>query len=168
MARSAVRRLPRRPAAELSCRPLFVPVREGPAPVWFDRAVAGAFVLAAAVVVVLLARVDPDARGYGTHEQLGMAPCGWPIHYRVPCPTCGVTTAACYLVHLQPWPAVRTQPFGAWLALVGLWIAAIAAFDLLRGRAFLARVYELRLAPWLLGFTALFFASWAYRHLVGI
>ena len=30
----------------------------------------------------------------------------------VPCPTCGVTTAACHLLHLQPWQALKTQPFG--------------------------------------------------------
>lgn len=147
---------------------VIVSVHEGPAPAWLDRAVALLFVVAAAIVTALLLQVAPDARGYGTHEQLGMPACGWPIHYGVPCPTCGVTTAAAYLVHLQPWQALITQPFGAALAAVGLYVAALAAHDLFRCRAFLVRVYGLQLGRWLFGFAALFLASWGYRHWRGL
>lgn len=146
----------------------FVPARGGPVPLWVDRTLALSVVLLCTSVVVALLAVQPDARGYGTHEQLGMRPCGWPELYGMPCPTCGVTTAACYLVHLRPWQAVVTQPFGAALAAVGLAVAGTALLDVLRGRSFVARVYELRLARWCLGGAALLLLSWWYRVGVGV
>lgn len=141
----------------------FVPAREGPLPWWLDRALALAVVLAGGAVVWALANVDPDSRGYGTHEQLGMRPCGWPEHYGMPCPTCGVTTAACHLVHLHPWSALVTQPFGAALAVVGLVVLCTALSDLCRGRSFAARAYGLELARWVVGGVALLLLAWFYK-----
>lgn len=40
--------------------------------------------------------LEPDPRGYGTHEQLGLSPClfqQWTNHV---CPSCGITTAWAY------------------------------------------------------------------------
>ncbi|MEZ5964425.1 MAG: DUF2752 domain-containing protein [Planctomycetota bacterium] len=145
----------------------FVPVREGPLPWWLDRALAATVVLSAALVVAALLAVEPDARGYGTHEQLGLRPCGWPEHYGMPCPTCGVTTAACYLVHLHPWQALVTQPFGAALAAVGIVLACVAALDLVRGRAFAVRAYRFRMATWVVAGTALLLVSWWYKAKAG-
>ena len=76
--------------------------------------------------VFALSLVPPDPRGFGTHELLGMEPCGWADSGGIPCPTCGVTTAACHLVHLSPIKAVATHPFGAALAGFGIWLAGIA------------------------------------------
>jgi len=140
-----------------------IPVGEGPAPAWLDRAVACAVVAAAIGIVLALAGVEPDPRGLGTHEQLGMRPCGWPERFGMPCPTCGVTTAACHLVHLSPWQALRVQPFGAVLAALGLWVMVLAAHDLVRGRSFLARAYAVNPARWILGGLALLLLSWWYK-----
>lgn len=144
-----------------------VPAGEGPLPRWLDRGLALAVVLAGIAVVGALLAVQPDARGYGTHERLGMRPCGWPEHYGMPCPTCGVTTAACYLVHLQPWQAVVTQPFGAALAAAGLVLVGLATLDLLRGRAFAVRAYGFHLARWVVGGVALLLLSWWYKATLG-
>ena len=145
-----------------------IPVTEGPRPAWLDRAAAIVVAAVGIAVVVLLARVDPDPRGHGTHELLGLPPCGWPERYGMPCPTCGVTTAACHLVHFSPWRAVVTQPFGAALAALGLLVLATALADLARGRSFLARAYTLPLSRWLLGGTALLLLSWWYKTRVGV
>jgi hypothetical protein len=145
-----------------------VPVREGPVPAWVDRVLAGIVVAAGVTVVAMLAAIDPDPRGLGTHEQLGMAPCGWPERFGMPCPTCGVTTAACHLVHLSPWRALVTQPFGAALAAVGLFVAATAAADLVRGHSFVARVFTVRLPRWIFGGLALLLLAWGYKAKFGM
>jgi hypothetical protein len=38
------------------------------------------------------ALLRPDARGYGTHEQLLLLPCFFRLVTRQPCPFCGMTT----------------------------------------------------------------------------
>lgn len=49
--------------------------------------------LAALCLLGTARRLTPDPRGYGTHEQLGLAPCGFARMTGVACPTCGTTTA---------------------------------------------------------------------------
>lgn len=139
-----------------------LPPGASPVPPWLDRSVAVLVVAAAIVVVWLLAGVHPDARGHGTHEQLGMAPCGWAEELGRPCPTCGVTTAATHVVHLQPVEAVRVQPFGAALALLGLLLAVLALHSLLTGRSFAARIRSGPYGYVVVGLLLLFLASWGY------
>lgn len=142
-----------------------IPVAESPAGRWVDRIAALTIVGLAVFFVVVLARVHPDGRGHGTHEQLGMEPCSWPIVHHKPCPTCGVTTAATYLVHLDPIAAVRTQPFGAFLAVIGLITAGVALGSLLRGESFVARLARLPYGTVFGVAVALLLASWAYTWL---
>jgi hypothetical protein len=130
-----------------------------------DRLVALAVLAAAVAAVVLLAAVQPDARGLGTHEQLGMAPCSWPAAAGMPCPTCGVTTAACHVVHLQPLAALRVQPFGAVLAVFGLWLAARALWSLLTATSYLDRLVRVRYVRFLVVSVLLLLASWGYKIL---
>lgn len=142
-----------------------VPVHEGPAPAWLDRAIAAAAVGVAAWIVWRLAPIAPDPRGFGTHEALGWTPCSWPTTYGIPCPTCGATTAACLMVHLRPLDALLAHPFGAVLAVLTFVVAALGLHDLLRGRAFLVRAYSIKLAPWVVGGVVLLGASWLYKWL---
>lgn len=139
-----------------------LPVAESPAGRTVDRVAAALLVAVAVTFVVLLLQIHPDARGHGTHEQLGLPPCGWPLVYGKPCPTCGVTTAASHLVHLQPLRALGTQPFGAFLAAVGLYLAGIAGLSLLRRESFVARIAFLPYARLLVVGIVLFLASWGY------
>lgn len=130
-----------------------------------DQLVAGAVFGTGAAMTYLLARVPPDPRGHGTHELLGMPPCSWPATLQAPCPTCGVTTAAAHLVHLQPVTAVVTQPFGAALAAVGLWLALLAGFSLLTRRSFVDRVVRLPYGTMATVGLVLLLGSWLYKYL---
>lgn len=146
----------------VSAEPRTIATAASPAGPVIDRLSAMAILVAAVIAVVFLARVHPDPRGFGTHEQLGMQPCSWPVVMGLPCPTCGVTTAACHVVHLQLWSAVRTQPFGAALALFGLGLAIRAAWSLLTGTSFLDWLARWRYGRWVSLAIVLALASWLY------
>ena len=129
-----------------------------------DRVAALAVLLAAASIVWALLQVQPDGRGHGTHEQLGMQPCPWPIQYGIPCPTCGCTTAAAQLVSLSPVRAFVTQPFGAALALAGLVIAGVAAHALVTRRSFVEQVASWRYGTFAVAAIVLLLLSWGYKY----
>ena len=116
-------------------------------------------------MIWLLAGLDPDPRGLGTHEQLGMTPCSWPATLGMPCPTCGCTTAAVLLIHLSPWRALVTQPFGAGLAAGGIAFAVLALLCLVRGESFVERIAMLPYGTLTLVAIALLLGSWFYKYL---
>jgi len=146
--------------------PWTIPITAGPVPAWLDRAVAVTTAGVAATAFVLLIRIAPSARGYDTHVQLGLEPCGWPRTLGIPCPTCGCTTAACHLVHGSLLAAFVAQPFGALLALVGLLAGAHAVFCLLTRRSFVDLL--VRLPFWAVAFGAivLMLLGWLYKYLM--
>jgi Protein of unknown function (DUF2752) len=81
--------------------------------------------------------LTPDARGYGTHEQLGWAPCWFRTWTGRPCPTCGMTTAWAYATSGRLTEALAANAAGTaacglavlaapWLlaaAVAGRWLA---------------------------------------------
>jgi hypothetical protein len=127
---------------------------------WIVLAAAAACVLALAALGTLL---TPAPEGHGTHTQLGLPPCSFMELTALPCPGCGVTTAAVLALRGELARAVATQPFGAALAL------GIALFPLwvlvqtLRGRDLGERLpgwanrYSLGAAA------ALALGAWIYR-----
>ncbi len=42
--------------------------------------------------------LTPDPRGFGTHQQLGLPPCGFAAVFGMPCPSCGATTSFSFFV----------------------------------------------------------------------
>jgi hypothetical protein len=144
--------------------PFTIPLADGPVAPWFDRTLAGAVAVAASVCYGALLKVQPDVRGHGTHEQLGLDPCGWPLAYGIPCPTCGCTTAACLLVHGRIVTAFVTQPFGAAFAAVGLLLGVHGVLCLLRGRSFVDLLVRLPFWRWLLGAIVLLLLAWAWVY----
>ncbi|MFN7589239.1 MAG: DUF2752 domain-containing protein [Planctomycetota bacterium] len=145
--------------------PWTVPLAEGPLRPSVDRAFALLFAGIGSVGYGALVRIEPDARGHGTHEQLGMEACGWPLQYGIPCPTCGCTTAACQLVHGRIVDAFVTQPFGAAVAAFGLLLAVHATLCLLRGRSFVDLLVRFAFWRWIGGGLLLLLASWGYKYL---
>ncbi len=152
--------------AEPARQPFTIPIGQGPAAPAVDRAFAAVFGAAAIAGVALLLPLEPDARGFDTHVQLGLDPCGWPTAYGMPCPTCGCTTAACLVVHGRVFAALAVQPFGALLAAAGILLGAHGLACLVRRRSFLD--VFVRLPFWrIVGAGVLtFFAAWGYKCLV--
>lgn len=146
--------------------PWTIPLAEGPVSAFADRVTALVVGGAFGVVAWKLLSVSPDGRGHGTHEQLGMDPCGWPIYYGIPCPTCGCTTAATQVVHGDVVGAFVTQPFGAVLALLGVVAGLHAWLCLLRGRSFVDVIVRMPFWRILLVLFVLFWAAWGYKYLV--
>jgi hypothetical protein len=128
-----------------------------------QRILAGlaAFVLLTGLVIG--ACLSPTPQGHGTHEQLGMPPCGFLSATGRPCPTCGMTTAVSLAAHARPLESFRTQPFGALVALgasVGFWgCLHVAVFG-----SNLGRVAEPLLRPRIIWITGgLVGLSWVYK-----
>lgn len=86
-------------------------------------------------VLAIAAWLKPDARGYGTHEQLGGAPCGLLVRTGLPCPTCGMTTAFAFFMRGNWLRSVYAQPTGFLLALATAAMALLALRCMLTGRA---------------------------------
>ena len=72
-------------------------------------------VFAACLVVLGLAglKLSPDPSGLGTHQQLGLPPCGFiAMSGGYPCPSCGYTTTFTLAAHGRLIDAFANQPFG--------------------------------------------------------
>ncbi|MGQ9732229.1 MAG: DUF2752 domain-containing protein [Candidatus Zipacnadales bacterium] len=74
-----------------------------------EAAVFAALFIGAALIPRWL---TPDARGYGTHEQLFLPKCMFHEITTLPCPTCGLTTSFAHLTHGHLAMAFRTHPAG--------------------------------------------------------
>ena len=86
----------------------------------FDTLLGLIGLVGSVAVLTLSFWLSPDPRGYGTHEQLGLAPCSFLAVHGIPCLSCGMTTAFAGMAHLRPDIAVAASPFGALLFLVCL------------------------------------------------
>ena len=106
---------------------------------------------------------DPDPRGHGTHEQLGMTPCSWPLAYGKPCVTCGVTTSASLLLHGRPIDSFLAQPFGMLLTLTGLVFIELAISHLVRRECLVSRIAFWPWAKIYIAWVLLLFAAWYYK-----
>lgn len=82
----------------------------------------------------LAAFLEPDSRGYGTHQRLGLPQCTTRALFGVPCPSCGMTTSFANFVRGRFLHAARANASGLLLAAVCAvqlpWIAVSVA----RGR----------------------------------
>lgn len=123
----------------------------------------GIGVLGLALIAVLGVWVEPDPRGVGTHERLGLPACKPMEWWNVPCPGCGVTTSLALLAHGEPRASFLNQPFGfamsVLLAVYGLWAIAWA----LRGRDLYQSLRALPLGKPMIALGVLMLVSWVYK-----
>jgi hypothetical protein len=107
--------------------------------------------------------LSPDARGHGTHEQLGLAPCAMMRLTGLPCFLCGMTTSFAWLGHGHPIRALAAQPAAVCLA-VGLSLAvALALVGAAAGRLPWV-AYPARFAgPAAAGVGAVLTGGWLYK-----
>jgi hypothetical protein len=66
----------------------------------------------------LAAALEPDPRGFGTHQRLGLPPCTFRLLCGIPCPGCGMTTSFSHLTRGHLEQAIEANAGGALLALV--------------------------------------------------
>lgn len=83
-------------------------------------------------VLVMARDLEPDPRGFGTHEQLGLTPCTFQELTGHVCPLCGGTTAWTYLLRGDLMQAATANLGGMllcvvvvigapWMLLVAMW-----------------------------------------------
>jgi hypothetical protein len=80
-----------------------------------SRFFVGLLGLAILGLLVVASRLEPDPRGFGTHEQLGLTPCSFFRWTDRLCPTCGATTAWAHLLNGN-WTAALRSNLAATLA----------------------------------------------------
>lgn len=67
----------------------------------------------------LLARwLEPDPRGFGTHQRLGFPPCTFRTIAGLPCPSCGMTTCFAHFTRGQWRQAIDANAAGVLLAVI--------------------------------------------------
>ena len=135
-----------------------------------DRSTRWGMTLGAAGLAAVLgvARwLEPDPRGFGTHTQLGLAPCLFARVTGYGCPSCGMTTAFAWFARGRLDRSWQANPVGALLAptCVALipWLLAGAA----RGRPVGTRSLERPLIGLVVAAVALSLLSWTFRLLLG-
>ena len=109
-----------------------------------------AFAAACIAVLVLAAWLEPDTRGYGTHGQLGLPPCGFRSLTGLACPGCGLTTAFAEAIRGNWALGFAANPLGLVLFAVvcaGVPMALVAAA---RGWSFGAVVDRFAVGRWAL------------------
>lgn len=123
--------------------------------------------VAATIVLGLSVWLKPDARGIGTHEQLGLPPCGFVQMFDgVPCPSCGFTTSFALAAHARPIDSFRNQPFGFALFLLTVAGTPLTFWAAARGVSLFEATERW---PWgriFCGFLGLWLLAWGYKWLV--
>ena len=76
----------------------------------------------------------PDARGFGTHEKLGLPPCTFRQLTGYRCPSCGMTTSWSDLMRGRVVQSFRDNVGGALLGLVTVVLAPWSLISGWRGR----------------------------------
>ena len=120
---------------------------------------------AGAAVLAVSAYLTPSPTGLGTHEQLGLPPCGFLLATHLPCPTCGYTTAFALAAHGRLGAALRTQPAGFLLALAVTALTLVSAYTLAAGVS-LARLARLLRPGVLVALGVLVLGAWVYKILI--
>lgn len=132
------------------------------------RGWAGLTALACAALLSAAATLHPDARGLGTHQQLGLAPCSMVTLTGYPCPTCGMTTAFALTTRARFREALTAQPAGFTLALLTVAALAASLYTVATGHRPGAAVR--RPTPFVLGCSAfaLLILGWGFKLIWGL
>ena len=64
------------------------------------------------------AGLEPDPRGFGTHQRIGLPHCTFRVMLGVPCPSCGMTTSFSNFTRGRFIEAARSNTAGFFLAIV--------------------------------------------------
>jgi hypothetical protein len=127
------------------------------------RIVAGLVVLFLGAGGLGLAGLEPDPRGFGTHQQLGFPGCTLRTLFGIPCPGCGVTTSLALFARGRIVESAVVQPVGFALGMVLMGVAAWLTLSAGFGRSVVIRRPE-TLAAWVaVGLAVLAMIVWLIR-----
>jgi hypothetical protein len=121
--------------------------------------IAGGCVL----VLAAAAAIEPDVRGYGTHTQLGLPPCGFLLLTGSPCPGCGLTTAFAYGIRGHWSLALSANPLGFALFLVVCACIPLGVVAALRGWSLDTVIERFALNRWALALAGCAVVVWVVR-----
>jgi hypothetical protein len=107
--------------------------------------------------------LEPDPRGIGTHQQLGLPPCTFQKMFNRPCPSCGMTTAWSHFVRGHLLSSVEANLGGTLLALVALIVGPWLLVSAWRGRHATRPPEDVYLALSALAIAAVTLLQWALR-----
>lgn len=112
------------------------------------------------------ASIQPDPRGFGSHQQFGLPPCSFYTLFGIPCPSCGGTTCAAYFVRGRWIAAVCANPAVFGLMLTSTTYLPWAAVCLVR-RELWGVSDPGGVAVWvMIGLSALAVVQWSFRILL--
>lgn len=132
---------------------------------WQVRLPAAIVCLCAVSVLSLAASLSPSPRGYGTHTQVGMEPCGFVKTAGMPCATCGMTTAFAHAADGRLLASALTQPAGAALAVLTAMAAIISGYAALVGLSLGPLLRWIWRPRFVVVMGALIMAAWGYKIL---
>jgi len=132
------------------------------------RAQAAGVLAVSLGVLAVAVWLKPDPAGFGTHEQLGLAPCSMLVLTGYPCPTCGMTTAFACTVRGQWGAAIAAQPGGFVLALGTMTAGVLAAVVLVRGRGWRGPWHRVSPTFAILAVTVLMLLGWGVKIVIGL
>ena len=127
------------------------------------RGLLAAWGLFLAAGFALAASLDPDPRGYGTHQRLGLPPCTVRALFGVPCPTCGMTTSFANFVRGRFVRSAAANATGSLLATACAAQLPWIAVSVLRGRLVGVRRPDRLALAVALPLAALALAEWGFR-----
>jgi hypothetical protein len=128
--------------------------------------VLGAAALAALLVVARC--LEPDERGHGTHEQLGLPACAFRATTGEPCPACGLTTAFAWFARGRIDRAIGANAAGGLLAPACVVLIPWLLASSYAGRAcWGARTIDGPILVLSLATVALGLAAWTVRLILG-
>ncbi len=109
--------------------------------------------------------LTPDPSGTGTHQQLGLPPCGFYRFTGYPCPTCGCTTSVSHFAHGQWIASFVTQPFGFVVGLASLVAGCLCAIGLVTGKWVGPAIFTLEWywRVWVYGGIGVLVGAWVYK-----
>ncbi len=90
------------------------------------RITAVAMTLLPITALAVAGRLEPDSRGLGTHQQLGLPPCSMRALLGIRCPSCGMTTSWAYFTRGQWQRSFQTNAGGFLLAFYAIYIARLS------------------------------------------
>lgn len=108
-------------------------------------------------------QIQPDPRGFGTHQKLGFAPCVIRNRLSIPCPSCGMTTSFSHFVRGQIRESAQANTAGLVLALVCLVMIPWSWISIYHRRLWLVSNPELCLLWLVCGLVSITVMEWAFR-----